>query len=187
MSNRRLHGARCLTGLVALLPFVGCRTAGPGLEVEGVRPASVEQAQVGFERLKTLVGDWVGSMGGGRGPAEVSFFITGKGSALVERMIIEDPVEMVSVYHLEHGRLVMAHFCAAGNQPRMVLVPSGQGASLSFALAEASGFDAKRDLHMHAREIVALTSDRLAMVWETYRNGRLESRDTLLLQRRAAR
>jgi hypothetical protein len=36
---------------------------------------------------------------------------------------------------------------------------------------------------MHSREVV-VAGDQLLMVWETYVNGRSESRDTMFLKRR---
>jgi hypothetical protein len=139
----------------------------------------------GFDRLKALAGEWEGTIGrsDSRQPAAVSFFVTAKGTAVVERMIIEDPVEMLSVYYLETGRLVMTHHCAAGNRPRMVLAHPGRGTGMHFALADDSKLDVSHDIHMHSREIV-VAGDQLLMVWETYVNGRSESRDTMFLKRR---
>ncbi len=166
---------------VLLVPLMSCQTSRSQLEEP--TPVIDEASRSSFERLKSLSSEWVGTVGRSTAsPAQVTFFVTGKGTAIVERMIIEDPVEMVSVYFLERGRLVMAHFCAAGNQPRMVLAQSARPGML-FALAGDRKFDVSRDTHMHSREVIQ-RGEELLMVWETYINGRSESRDTMFLKRR---
>ena len=49
--------------------------------------------------------------------------VTAGGSAVHETLFPGSAHEMVSVYHLDGADLVMTHFCALGNQPRMKADP----------------------------------------------------------------
>lgn len=92
---------------------------------EGEKDAPVT-AKAAFDRLKTLVGDWKNSSkacneGGGEGSDRVQYKLTGAGSALVEVDGPGTPMEMISVYHLDGDDLLMTHYCAVKNQPRLKL------------------------------------------------------------------
>lgn len=173
-------------GLLTIVSIVGCRPPGEGLDTGDLERASDVVARAAFAQLQRFEGTWEGRVGRSDtlpSPAEVAFFVTAQGTAVVERMIIDDPVEMVSVYHLDRGRLVMAHYCAAGNQPRMLLGRASRGDSLRFIFAGGTSLDAARDLHMHTRQLILPDPDHLQMVWETYVGGVSESADTIFLTR----
>jgi hypothetical protein len=74
-----------------------------------------------FERLKTLAGTWQGQAG--HGPADqaatVTYRVASGGSVVEETLFPGTPHEMISMYHLVDGQLVMTHYCAMANQPRM--------------------------------------------------------------------
>ena len=46
---------------------------------------------------------------------------TGGGSAVTETLFPGTAHEMMSVYHMDGDDLVLTHYCAGGNQPRMML------------------------------------------------------------------
>ncbi len=80
-------------------------------------------AQAAFERLKGLAGEWRGRIGDReKGPAAtVLFRTTAADHTVMETLFPGTAHEMVTMYHLEEGKLVLTHYCAAGNQPRMAL------------------------------------------------------------------
>jgi hypothetical protein len=72
------------------------------------RAATPEQA---FAQLKNLAGTWQQD-----GVDALKYEVISGGSAVAEYMD-----DMVTVYHLDHDRLLMTHYCSAGNQPRLEL------------------------------------------------------------------
>src|SRR5437764_568426 len=99
--------------LVIGLVTLGCATLG----ADGVKTANGD-AREAFARLKTLVGR-------GESPdarkERLDLELIAGGTALVERERAEGRPEMMTVYHLDGDRLVLTHYCMAGNQPRMQL------------------------------------------------------------------
>ncbi len=78
-------------------------------------------AEAGFERLKTLQGDWIDVDGvfGEKGKVAVTYRVTGGGNTIVETFPVGTPFEMMTVYHKDGAGLALTHFCAGGTQPRM--------------------------------------------------------------------
>ena len=85
------------------------------------------------------MGDWDGHVTSPDGPpARVEFRLAGNGSALVERLFPGTDHEMVSIYHLVGSDLVLTHYCAMANQPRMKLVAGGTGRATSSSTSRAA-------------------------------------------------
>ena len=76
-------------------------------------------AQKTFDQLQTLQGNWSGTDSQGM-PVSVTFRETSGGSALMSEIQAHGPESMISMFHLDNDRLMMTHYCAMGNQPRMV-------------------------------------------------------------------
>lgn len=81
----------------------------------------------GLERLKTLAGTWVEADADGKPTDKVVsvFKVTAAGSAVEETIFPGQPQEMVSIYHRDGADLLLTHYCALGNQPRMKADPAG--------------------------------------------------------------
>lgn len=88
-------------------------------------------AHQAYEKLKSLVGTWQGVDRGK--PVQVNVHISGDGSAIVHETQ-SGPVGMLTVFYLDGDRLMLTHFCAAHNQPRMVgkLLPDGKTIKFDF-------------------------------------------------------
>ena len=86
-------------------------------------------SQQSFDAMKQLNGNWEGKIDGK--PLLVSFKVTAGGSALMSEIhgMGED---MVSMFHPDGERLLMTHYCAAGNQPRMQGTASPDGKTITF-------------------------------------------------------
>ncbi|HTM37909.1 MAG TPA: hypothetical protein VL156_14250 [Terriglobales bacterium] len=116
------------------------------------RPAPSE-AQKSFTELKTLAGSWKGQVtinppmpDMGNSNVEVSWRITSRGNALVHEMKEDgkpsDPTKYdnpVTMFYLDGNRLLLTHYCDAGNRPRMVARTSPDGKTVEFDFLDVSG------------------------------------------------
>lgn len=135
---------------------------------------SSQASRAQFERMKSLVGAWVATSDS-EGPAagaEVVYRLTGGGSALVETMLPGAEHEMVSVYYVDGDRLVMTHYCAAGNQPFMVARDTGDPDRIAFECVGGANVDMKHGLHMQRAEFRFLDAARIDANWTAFVDGK---------------
>ena len=110
-------------------------------------PAESSAAQKSFETLKTLAGSWEGTLTADPPMKEladkrVNVVIreTSRGNALMHEMTItgipDDPITMV---YLDADRLMLTHYCDAGNRPRMSAKSSPDGKTFAFEVLDVSG------------------------------------------------
>jgi hypothetical protein len=103
--------------------------------------------QKSFAQMKTLAGTWDGrvttvplhpEMEGSSG--QVIFRVTSMGNALLHEMKApgrpDDPITML---YLDGDRLLLTHYCDAGNRPRMVAKMSPNGKSVGFDFLDMAG------------------------------------------------
>lgn len=103
----------------------------------GAKPVRAESdAQRSFHQLASLEGNWVGKGSEGQ-PLQVTFRMTAGGSALMSEIKGEGHENMITMFHLDGDRLIMTHYCGAGNQPRMKVV-SADAKSVSFEFFEGT-------------------------------------------------
>ena len=126
-----------------------------------------------FAKMKTLVGKWKGTMGEGADafPATVEYKLTGSGSALVETLGPGSQYEMVSIYHMDNGNLVMTHYCGAGNQPSMKLKPGKNPNVLFFDFTKGSNMKLT-DTHMHNVTFTFDGPDHVVADWVSFSKGK---------------
>jgi hypothetical protein len=78
-----------------------------------------------FATIKKFAGDWHGPAAMKGMPLSHSIYrVTAGGSAVQETIFPGTKMEMISMYHMDKGDLLMTHYCAIGNQPRMKFNPS---------------------------------------------------------------
>jgi len=119
-------------------------------------------AQKSFDTLKTLAGPWEGhvttvpSMEGmaSNTDMQVTLRVTSRGNALVHEMKEtgkpDDPTRYdhpVTMLYLDGDRLLLTHYCDAGNRPRMVASISPNGKTVDFTFLDVSG--SQQYGHMH--------------------------------------
>src|SRR5204862_1344540 len=111
-------------------------------------------AQKSFDKLKNLAGTWQGAvtvdppqkdMGNGS-LTQVSLRVTSRGNALVHEMkeagTPDDPAKYdhpVTMFYLDNDRLLLTHYCDAGNRPRMTARTSPDGKTVEFDFVDVSG------------------------------------------------
>ena len=100
--------------------------------------SSQTAAQKSFDQLKSLTGTWEGKNSQGM-PIQVSFRDVAGGSALMSEIHGYGPENMVSMFHLDGpNRLMITHYCGAGNQPRMTASASPDGKTITFNFLDAT-------------------------------------------------
>jgi hypothetical protein len=143
-------------------------------------------AKAAFQRLKSLAGTWEGQAG--HGPADqaatVTYRVASAGSVVEETLFPGTPHEMISMYHLVNGELVLTHYCAMGNQPRMRL--DGKASTpdrLVFAFDGGTNFDPAKDTHVHSG-VVEWKGESLHNAWTVYSGGKEAGQNEFVLNRK---
>jgi hypothetical protein len=125
-----------------------------------------------FQRMKSLAGTWT-STGQGDAPdgAQVTYRVTAAGSAVEETIFRGSPHEMVTLYTLDRGLLVLTHYCALGNQPRMEVQPGGSDAGFAFECVSLGNGDVAKDMHMHSAKFSFPDADHVESAWTMWKEG----------------
>ncbi len=123
-----------------------------------------------WEKLKSLVGDWVGSHEGQ--PAHVSYRLVSRGTAIEETLdVAVDASQMVTIYHPDGASLLMTHYCDIGNQSRMRAAGLKDG-RLDFVFVDASNLKSKDD-HVMSRLVMSFPAEgRLVQEWTSKQGAR---------------
>ena len=118
--------------------------------VTGITAQAAITPEQAFNAIKSLQGDWRGPAAmKGMPPSRSVFRVTAGGSAVEETIFPGSPMEMISVYHMDKGDLLMTHYCALGNQPRMKLnAKKSSPRELVFDFDGGTNFNPRRDKHM---------------------------------------
>jgi len=81
----------------------------------------------------------------------VTYRLASGGSVVEETLFPGTPHEMISMYHVVDGELVLTHYCAMANQPRMRLDRKASAPErLVFAFDGGTNFDPAKDTHGHS-------------------------------------
>jgi hypothetical protein len=146
--------------------------------------AGALSARQALDRLKALAGEWQGTMMTKDGPpAAVRYEVVSGGHTVMERLFPGTDHEMISMYHLDGDRLVLTHFCAMGNQPRMQL-ERGTAQELTFTFAGGSNLDPQKDPHIHGGRLALPDADQLQAEWFVYTAGKQTATHKIFLTRK---
>jgi len=134
-------------------------------------PPTVLPASAAFDRLKELAGHWTATGADGT-TSHLSYEVVAGGSALLERCEMPHdgvPVTMLTLFTLDGSRLLLTHYCMAGNQPRMQ-AQEMVGDTIAFEFLDATGLDTPDEGHMHRATFHFDGPDRFTTQW-TFRAG----------------
>lgn len=152
------------------LMLVVLNTVGRGEDV----PAKAQPTNPKFEKLKKLAGTWVEADKDGKPTDKVVSIVrvTAGGSAVHEVQFPGDPMEMVSVYHMDKGDLLMTHYCMLGNQPRMKADPASPANQIRWKFAGGTNLDPAKDMHMHSATVTFVDDDHIEIEGEAWEGGK---------------
>ena len=158
---------------------LSCLVATP-LLADKPAPVATPPANAGFEKMKTLVGDWRGKTAEGD-PITVTYRLVAAGSVIEEHLSFAD---MITMYHVNGKNLMLTHYCAAGNQPRMKAAPFKAGdQTLAFVFFDATNMPDKKAMHMHNATFTFVDADHLVAEWTHYEGGKDAGKVAMTLER----
>lgn len=132
--------------------------------------AAQTDAQRAFHTIKDLPGMWEGKSADGRA-VRVEFKVTAGGSAVMSEILGHE--DMISMFHLDGpDRLLMTHYCAAGNQPRMQASVSPDGKAITFTFVDATNLAAPDAGHMQRMVLTVLDDNHHTEEWVFLDHGK---------------
>jgi len=144
---------RWMLSTAALLSVSALALAQSDMHKSAEKPV-LSEAEKSFTLLKTVAGNWQGpvtldppepDMKNGM-QLQISLRVTSRGNALVHEMKDpekpDDPTKYdhpVTMFYLDGGRLLLTHYCDAGNRPRMAARTSPDGKTVEFDFLDVAG------------------------------------------------
>lgn len=184
MSIRGFAGV--VTGLVLAVyaaPFRSAMDEGKG--TKGLDRAATVAV---FERIKKLEGSWRAQSTKGWGDKEV-FHVIARGTAVTAQSAPAEKgaqadgapnAPMLTVYHLDGDRLMLTHYCEAGNQPRMVANSVDEnGRTVHFSFLDATNLPSLSSGHMHSVVMTFVDDNHFSERWSWYQNGKEQWMETV--------
>ena len=111
--------------------------------------AQTYDALSALEALKALEGDWVGTSASGGTQSAVRYEVIAGGNTVVKTYAMGKANEMLTIYHMDGDELLLTHYCALNNQPKMRFETSDTPGEIRFAFAGGTNFDPEVDAHAH--------------------------------------
>jgi hypothetical protein len=142
---------------------------------ESFAQSAQTDAQKSFDTLKTLAGTWKGPVTAtpqqdwDNKPIWVSLRLTSRGNALVHEMkepgTPDDPNhdDPITMLYLDGDRLMLTHYCDAGNRPRMTAKASPDGKTIEFDFLDVAG--GTQFGHMHHAVFTIIDANHHAEDW----------------------
>jgi hypothetical protein len=128
-------------------------------------------AQKAFDAIKNMPGTWEQRMPDGK-VLDVNYEVVSGGSAVMSE--IHAPKEtMSSMIHLDGpNRLLMTHYCAVGNQPRMEATVSPDGKTITFTYVDATNLSAPDAGHMQRMVLTMIDENHHTEEWTFVDHGK---------------
>jgi hypothetical protein len=129
-------------------------------------------AQKSFDKLKALSGGWEGKVTTDMPIAaslqnsviHVTLRTTSRGNALLHEMTSAgSPDDPITMFYLDEDRLLLTHYCDAGNRPRMEGKTSPDGTTVDFEFLDVAG--SNQHQHMHHAKFTFIDMNHHAEDW----------------------
>jgi hypothetical protein len=170
MRSRGIAG----TGICLLALALGATIYGGG-KSKTASKSSVDKtaAEAVFERLKKLEGKWreVSTKGWAE---ETQIHTLARGTAVsVQAADPKSEMAMLTVYHLDGGRLLLTHYCEAGNQPRLAATSiEDEGQKVTFTFLDGTNMTSRNVGHMDKVVMVFEDDHHFSEQWTWYQDGK---------------
>jgi hypothetical protein len=141
---------------------------------------SAPNAKTSFESLKALAGQWDAKDPSGK-QQTITWKVVSAGSVVMESMQEES---MVTMYHVDNNRLMLTHYCAAQNQPRMQAQASEDGKTFTFDFIDATNLASPEAGHMRKLVLTIQDKDHFTEQWFFAQKGKSEDHGMFQLTRK---
>ena len=152
--------------------------------------AAVYDAASAFEFLKTLTGEWERSASDhdhGSASRSVVYKVTAAGSSVMETIYPGDPMEMITVYHMDGDNLLLTHYCALQNAPVMKFEKTNKPGEIKFAFFGGTNFDPKVDMHVHEGIMRIKDANTIESSFVTFSGGKPDGNPSGVLKRKPSK
>jgi hypothetical protein len=148
----------CFIFVAVLLMFAGI----------GLAQSKAPAGPAGMDQLKILAGNWEGEEEGK--VVRAIYKVISSNTAVMEILNPPDEHDMVTVFYPDGNRVMMTHYCATGNQPRM-RAASVNGKEIQFQFMDATNLASSADGHMNGLTIQFDDADHITEKWTWRQNG----------------
>jgi hypothetical protein len=124
--------------------------------------AAQTDAEKAFAAIKNMPGTWEGTSA--EGPVKVTFKVTGGGSSVMSEILGKE--DMISMINMDGpDRLLLTHYCAVGNEPRMQATVSPDGKAITFTYVDATNLATTDSGHMQRMILTLLDENHHTEEW----------------------
>jgi hypothetical protein len=158
------------------------KLGGPSGAPKSDGTAVPSEAQKSFTTMKSLAGEWEGSVTATDAPEmsnakmHLSLRVTSRGNALVHEMQESGtPLDAtkydhpVTMFYEDGDQLTLIHYCDAGNRPRKTGKMSPDGKVVDFELKDISG---STEMHMHHSVFTLIDANHHTEDWTFMMNDK---------------
>lgn len=138
-------------------------------------------AQKSFDKLKSLSGTWTGTYAGK--PMQASLRVTSMGNAILHEMKGDGPDDPITMFYVEGDRLLLTHYCDAGNRPRMAGKISPDGKTIEFELVDVANYNKAQHGHMDHAVLTLIDENHHSEDWTFMLEGKPPMKVHLDMQR----
>lgn len=134
--------------------------------------AAQTDAQKAFTAIKNMPGTWEGKSAQGH-DLQVTFKVVSGGSAVMSEIQGHGPEDMISMFHMDGpSRLLITHYCDAGNQPRLQASVSPDGKTFTFNYIDATNLASPDAGHMQSLVLTLLDENHHTENWTFIDHGK---------------
>ncbi|MFK7962116.1 MAG: hypothetical protein AB8G96_16510 [Phycisphaerales bacterium] len=136
-------------------------------------PGADHGGPAAFEMMKQRLGTWYAAGPDGEPTDEImsEFRLTAGGSAIIETLFPGKPHEMISMYHVEDGRLHMVHYCVLKNRPHLIAHTGSSANELVFQCVPNDPAAKDGAAHMGRGVVRYIGTDRISSDWNKIEAG----------------
>lgn len=148
---------------------VGCSSTSSATQKSLARGAASEAKKAELlGAIKSLEGQWVQTTA--EGTSSITFKVSSAGSTVREIMFPGMEHEMTNMYHMDGDALILTHYCAVGNQPRLRATQL-TGNSIHFTCESVSNLATDQSMYMGEMILTIIDPNTIKETWTHFDKG----------------